>query len=256
MALLHLNYFNPALLHQHQVDVLLPDEPPPPAGYPVLYLLHGFTDGYTAWQRKSSLERHMQGWPFLIVLPDGANSFYIDTAHGQKYDTAITHDLIGLIDSTFRTDPRRAARAVAGLSMGGYGALKLAFAHPDLFVSAASLSGALGWAHTVPEMPDWAAYIRLLAGDNHVGGPHDLFACAERADHTTLPSFWIDCGTEDGLIGQNRDFHAHLTAVGIEHEYHEFPGAHTWIYWDQHIVDVLAFHGQVMGITRKEPRWT
>jgi S-formylglutathione hydrolase FrmB len=150
MALLELRYFSQALGKMTGAMVLAPEQEDLHGPFPVLYLLHGLSDDYTAWTRKSTIERQVQGLPLIVVMPDGGRGFYTDARQGFAYDTAIAQELVGLIDRTFNTDARRAARAIAGLSMGGYGALRLALTHPDRFCSAVRHSGVLLLCHHHP----------------------------------------------------------------------------------------------------------
>ena len=183
-------------------------------------------------------------------MPDGGRGFYTDAREGFAYEMAML-DLIAYVDQTFQTDARREARVIGGLSMGGYGALKLALKHPDLFCSANSHSGALFAAHSPfdPANPTTAEFMRIF-GPNPQGGPDDLFALAEQIDRRLLPALRIDRSTEDSLLDGNRRFHAHLDALGIPHDYEEFPGGHSWDYWDRHVQEALAFHARVLGISR------
>jgi S-formylglutathione hydrolase FrmB len=249
MALCTVHYRSKALTKVTAATIILP-EGPERGPFPIFYLLHGYSDDHTMWTRKTSLERYAERLPLIIVMPDGGHGFYTDAEAGYAYDTAITRDLVEFVDSRFHTDPRREARVIGGLSMGGYGALRLALAHPDLFCSAVSHSGALAWAHT-PFDPAtaWGAANIRLAGTQPQGGPNDLFALAARADRATLPALRIDCGIDDFLLDDNRRYHAHLQELGIAHEYAEYPGAHDWAYWDEHVQGALAFHARALGIT-------
>ena len=250
MALCDMHRFSTALDKMTAATLILPEGEDARGPFPVFYLLHGLSDDHTAWVRRTSIERYAQGLPLIIVMPDGGRGFYTDAREGFAYETAML-DLIAYVDQTFRTDARREARVIGGLSMGGYGALKLALKRPDLFCSANSHSGALVRRHAPidPGNPGAAEFIRIF-GPNPQGGPDDDFALAERIDRRLLPALRIDCGTEDGLLDGNRRFHAHLDALGIPHEYQEFPGGHTWDYWDRHVQEALAFHARVLGISR------
>lgn len=226
-----------------------------PGPFPVLYLLHGLSDDHTGWTRFSRLERYVDGLPLIVVMPDGGRGFYTDARSNPKaaFETFVMHDLVGFVDAAFRTIPDRAGRVVAGLSMGGYGALKLALKYPALFSAAVSHSGAVGFASLPWEgerRRPYAAEFGPVFGDDPGGGPDDLFAIAERADRSALPALRIDCGTDDELIASNRAFHAHLDRLGIPHEYAEFPGGHDWDYWDAHVQEALAFFARELKIER------
>ncbi len=253
MALSELRYFSKALDKLTAAMVILPEgEGVPPGPYPVFYLLHGLSDDYTGWQRRTSVERYAEGMPLIIVMPDGGRGFYTDAREGYAYETAIVRDLVGLVDRVYQTDPRREARVVGGLSMGGYGALKLALKYPDLFCSAVSHSGALAAAHYPFNLADGREReFARISGPDPRGGPDDLFALAERVDRGLLPALRIDCGTEDFLLNANRRFHAHLDELGLPHEYEEFPGGHTWDYWDRHVQEALTFHARTLGLSAR-----
>ena len=212
--------------------------------FPVFYLLHGLSDDHTAWTRLSSIERYVAGLPLIVIMPDGERGFYTDSKSDPKaaFESNIVHDLVPFVDATFQTRPDPKSRVVAGLSMGGYGAVKLALKHPELFSAAASHSGALAKAHRpLSNTDDWQAQWIPLFGEHPEGGPEDLFALSQRIQKKKRPALRIDCGTEDFLIQDNRDFHAHLENIGYAHQYQEHPGSHEWGYWDQHIQDTLAF---------------
>jgi putative tributyrin esterase len=222
--------------------VILPEGQPGP--FPVLYLLHGLTDDHTAWVRRTSLERYVEKLPLIVVMPNGGRSFYVDGKNRPMtaYDTYIVKELAGFIDSTFQTVTGRRGRAIAGLSMGGYGALAIALKHPDMFCAAASHSGALAFCSR-PLWKDkaWRTEYEPLFGRNPQGGPNDLFLLIRNVDRALLPALRIDCGRKDFLIEENRAFHRHLKRLKVPHVYREYPGQHEWAYWDEHIQDTLKF---------------
>jgi S-formylglutathione hydrolase FrmB len=230
---------------------ILPEGKPGP--FPVFYLLHGLSDDHTAWTRRSSIERYVQDLPMIVIMPNGERSFYSDAAGltNAAFETYIMRDLVGFVDSTFQTVPSREGRVIAGLSMGGYGAVKLALKFPDMFCAAVSHSGALARASDLMEDDgsDWAREMRAVFGPNPQGSDNDVFALAERINRDKLPALRIDCGVDDFLIEHNRSFHAHLNALNIAHEYEEFPGAHDWSYWDTHVQETVAFFARELGIT-------
>lgn len=254
MAFCDLHYFSPALGKQTGAYVILPegaDGPRAQPPFPVFYLLHGLSDDYTMWSRRSSIERYVEGLPLIVVMPDGGRGFYVDAAQGFAYEKAIAEDLVSYVDRVFPTKAERGGRAIGGLSMGGYGALRLALGRPDLFCSANSHSGAVAFAHkeTARDGQPLSAEFTRILGDKPVGGKNDLFALTEKtADKSKLPALRIDCGVDDFLIEDNRNFHSHLVNLNLKHEYEEFPGAHTWAYWDQHIQEAIAFHRRQLGI--------
>jgi S-formylglutathione hydrolase FrmB len=250
MAFCELHYFSDALGKQTAAYVLLPETGTPP--YPVMYLLHGLSDDHTIWLRRTSIERYVADLPLMVVMPDGGRGFYCDAVAGYAYDTAIAVELMDRIDRTFATRAAREGRCIAGLSMGGYGAAKLALAHPDRFAAAVSHSGALNFGHDQARWSEdgMAEWKRVLGADTLSGGPNDLYRLAKEIDRSLRPALRIDCGTDDFLIEENRAFHAYLESIGVPHEYAEFPGAHTWDYWDLHIQQTLAFFQRELGIKK------
>ena len=224
--------------------------------FPVFYLLHGLSDNHTAWTRRTSVERYVDGLPLIVVMPNSERGWYTDARDllNQNFETLIMRDIIGFVDNNFQTIASREGRVVAGLSMGGYGAMKLALKHPELFCAAASHSGAVEFAsrslqEAVGEM-EWLREFVPIFGDNPQGSDNDVFALAEKGESSTRAALRIDCGTEDFLIESNRRFHAHLQKLGIEHEYAEHAGAHNWEYWDAHIKETIAFFTRELGLKR------
>jgi putative tributyrin esterase len=250
MASCELKYRSQALEKATAATVLLP-EGPQKGPFPVLYLLHGLSDDQTAWTRWTSIERYVRSLPLIVVMPDSGRGFYCDAEQGFAYETAIIQDLIGYVDTMFNTNRTRQGRALAGLSMGGYGAAKLALKFPEMFCGAVSLSGAMGFAHRAfpdPMERPWDREFARVVGTNPVGGPNDLYALANALKETQRPALRIDCGTEDFLLADNRAFHAYLEKIGYPHEYDENPGAHEWGYWDRHIQEAITFLARPLGL--------
>ena len=245
MPVCSLRYFSDALKKHSEAIVLLP-RPALAPPYHVMFLLHGLSDDASIWTRHTSIERYLGDLPLMEVMPDGGRGFYCDAAEGYAYETAIGVELPGLIRQYF---PTKEAWCVAGLSMGGYGAAKLGLRFPELFVSAHSHSGALGFGHKKEYLDsDMAPEFRRILGPSPIGGPNDLYGLAEGLAPGKRPKLRIDCGVDDFLIEDNRLFHAHLDKLGFAHEYQEFPGAHTWEYWDVHVQEAIRFHCGNLGI--------
>lgn len=243
MAFCELHYRSEALVKHTAAGVILPEDGSLQPPFPVMYLLHGLSDDYTIWQRRTSIERYLDGLPLIVVMPDGGRGFYTDAAEGFAYERAIVDDLIPLVDRFFPTRAERSGRCIGGLSMGGYGAIRLALRRPDLFCSAVSHSGAVHFGHRpVPSDDPRSAEFRRILGDSPEGGPNDLFALAEAVGPDRVPALRLDCGTDDFLIDDNRAFHERLLQLGIPHEYEEFPGIHEWAYWDQRVQEAIRFH--------------
>ncbi len=237
MALLDVHFFGESIQKNSGMNVILPAGEGP---FPVLYLLHGLSDDYTIWHRRTSIERYAAELPLIIVMPDGHRSFYCNDPRpgGCAYEDHIVADVVGFVDRTFRTIPDRRGRAIGGLSMGGYGAMMLALRHPDVFSVVASHSSAFFFAHqALPERDQVNTFADVLPA-----GKYDCFALTEKHKRSgPRLAIRFDCGTEDFLLAANRGFHAHLQALGIVHEYAEFPGVHNWDYWDEHVRQSLSF---------------
>ena len=249
MAFCELHFRSNALGRQTACNLIIPQGQSAP--WATFYLLHGASDDHTIWARRTSIERYVEGLPLLVVMPEGGGSgFYTDAVDGSgRYESAIIEDLIPFMDATFPTRAEGAGRAIGGLSMGGYGAMKLALKHPDLFCSANSHSGAVSLERMVNnDNPDWRGKMRRIFGENAIGGAEDPFALALNGNAQTRPALKIDCGSEDFLLDSNRSFHAHLEKHAVAHQYDEFSGGHEWSYWDTHVQEALAFHRVNLGI--------
>ncbi|MBM3492791.1 MAG: esterase family protein [Armatimonadetes bacterium] len=243
MAWCEFRYRSSALQKHTAANIIVPEDVALAAPYPVMYLLHGLSDDHTIWMRRTSVERYLDGLPLIVVMPDGGRGFYTDATEGFAYEAAMLDDLIPLVDRTFPTRAERSGRCVGGLSMGGYGALRLAMRRPDLFCSAVSHSGAVYFGHRRLTPGDGRVHeFRRILGADPSGGPNDLHALASRLDKSVIPALRLDCGTEDPLLADNRSFHAALTRLGVPHEYEEFPGGHDWSYWDAHLPEAIGFH--------------
>ncbi|HEX8557096.1 MAG TPA: alpha/beta hydrolase family protein [Pyrinomonadaceae bacterium] len=221
--------------------------------YPVLYLLHGLGGGAGDWvSARARLAEHAAPYPFIVVAPEGRDAWYTDsaTAPAEKFESYIVRELIPDVDRRFRTVAAREGRAVAGLSMGGYGSLKFGLKHPELFAFAGSMSGALQAASWLPDerLPAFVrpsiarVYGPADAPDNETRKANDIFRLARALTPEqvrALPFLYLDCGTEDFLLGGNRDFAALLVEKKITHEFRQLPGGHSWPYWDRQVQEVL-----------------
>jgi putative tributyrin esterase len=246
MSLAHLNWFSQTLGKMVETSVILPETGAGP--FPTLYLLHGLSDDHTAWLRRSRLEWYCRDLPLIVAMADGHRNFYTDNADGPAYATFFAVELPAFIERTFHARTERAGRCAGGLSMGGYGALRLALGYPDRYASAHSHSGALfAWRYDENRTtltPD--EHRRIFGRPSADGSSHDLLALAilARDSGIPVPKLRIDCGTDDFLLPVNSAFTAELRRLNIAHEYAEHSGAHDWDYWDLHIRDALRFHLQ------------
>ncbi|HEY6936620.1 MAG TPA: alpha/beta hydrolase family protein [Terriglobales bacterium] len=215
--------------------------------YPVLYLLHGIGDRYDTWVTNTNLVEYARPYQLIIVMPEGDKGWYVNgTVPNGRWEDYIMKEVMPYVDSHYRTLQQLGMRATAGLSMGGYGALMLGLKHRDLFSFAASMSGALNVTDWTPEnmgsdMPDWIRQ-SILAAFGPAGSPqrkeYDLKLLIN-APVAELPFIYLDCGTEDHLLQQSRDFSQLLQEKKIPHEYRERPGIHEWPEWDHQIQEVL-----------------
>lgn len=211
--------------------------------YKLLYLLHGYSDDHTAWQRFTSIERYAIEKNIAVVMPEVAHSFYTDMAHGLKYYTYITEELPKVMKYFFPVSDKPEDTYIAGLSMGGYGALKIAFLNPERYAAAGSFSGSLNMAVRMDKYPlDRIFEMEDIFGDMtaFAGSDNDLIALSEKNKDRigNLPIFqW--CGTEDTLYPYNIAFREHAKKLGLNLTYKEGHGDHSWGCWDACIKDFL-----------------
>ncbi|NCT94908.1 MAG: esterase family protein [Chitinophagaceae bacterium] len=229
--------------------------------YPVLYLLHGYTDDETGWPQFGEVQHIAdkqitdgKATPMIIVMPDGGVSFYLNSYDGKtRYEDFFVQELIPHIDANFPTRPKKEFRAIAGLSMGGFGSLLLSMKHPDLFTAAAPLSAAVISDKEISTMPDanWNMLWGSLFGKDLKGNDrlnkhwyeNSILKIAETksVDELKKVSYYIDCGDDDFLIKGNMDLHALLTDRKVPHEFRVRDGGHTWSYWRTALPEVLRF---------------
>ena len=184
----------------------------------------------------------------IIITPEGGNGWYTDSAtvDSDQYESYVIRELIADVDSRFRTIADRKGRSIAGVSMGGYGALKFGFKYPEKFVVAASMSGALD----ATARTDDASIMQTFGGpESPTRKINDLARLAREFPsnrHALLPYLYLDCGTEDPWLASNREFSGVLLELKIAHEFRELPGDHVWTYWDQQVQEVLRIAAQRM----------
>jgi putative tributyrin esterase len=252
MALVRCDFFSAALGVSTSMTVLLPESASGQIGmggsgrtgdFPTLYLLHGLSDDDTTWVRRTSLERYAAELGIAVVMPQVQRSFYADEVWGRPYWTFVAEELPRVARGFFRLSALPSETFVAGLSMGGYGAFKLALRHPDRFGAAASLSGVLDLAGRLgslirPEDP--LMWQRIFGDPPAIAGTGDdlLHLLSTVSDP---PPLYLTCGTDDALHPSNLVFRDACATHGVPLVTDFSPGGHDWAFWDAKIRDVLAW---------------
>ena len=247
--LLEMNIKSAELGKATKVNVILPtDVGDAPHPYKTVWLLHGLSGDESAWMRYTSIERYAKEYGLAVIMPDAERSWYTNTAYGMNFFSYITEELPELCRKAFGClSERREDTIVAGLSMGGYGALKVALTYPERYGTCISLSGSLditrkGRSYRLEE---WRSIFGfdIESALELEGSEHDLFALAERNKNggKPFPELYLWCGLEDSLIGANRDFDAHLSRLGVPHVFTSSEGDHSWRFWDMHIKNALRW---------------
>ena len=249
MALIRMDHVPKSVKVNLPLNILIPD-PGDMKGVPVkkrkvLYLLHGLSDDASAWQRFSSIETHAKRYGLVVVMPSVARSFYLDQPNGQRYFTYLVEELPRYLEDVFGIVPRRERTLIAGLSMGGYGAIKAALLHPELYFAAASFSGALSLA-SMDSRPDHSERkeFESLFGDltSINGSEHDPLVWLQRAaaKPDALPRLYASCGLEDEIYPLTVMFREACKKWNLPLEYHEAHGKHDWYFWDAELQRFLA----------------
>jgi len=214
--------------------------------YAVIYLLHGLFGHFDNWTDKTKLAQYAAPYNFIIVTPEGGDGWYTDSATipDDRYESYIIQELVPEIDKKFRTVSDRDHRIVAGLSMGGYGAIKFGLKFPDKFSLIGSFSGALDAPLRLEDNKDLRPSIVSVYGadDSKTRKDNDIFSLLGAASPDAvknIPYIYMACGTEDFLFQTNRDFDNLLIEKKVPHEYRELPGAHTWTFWDAQVQEFL-----------------
>ena len=247
MAYYRIEYYSRALQRVTSFEMMIPNDPregtEAPERLRTLFLLHGYTGKAECWVP----EWLAQKYGFAVVMPTAENSFYLNgPATGRAYQTMLGEELVDYVRATFGLAKTPEETCVAGLSMGGFGALHTALAYPERFGKAAGLSSALivhGIAGMKPGEDNGVAnyeYYRECFGDldrveESDANPETLVKKL-KAKGAKLPGLYLCCGTEDMLLESNRQLHRFLEAEGVPHEYHEAPGRHDMVFWSEHIV--------------------
>ncbi len=250
MALFTMNIYSICLGMQTKVNVIIPqkntsgqigvEENKEDKGFKCLYLLHGLSDDETIWLRRTSIERYAQKYGICVVMPCGDRSFYTDMKYGMKYYSFISEELPRLISEFFHVSDKKEDTFIAGLSMGGYGALKMALRNPSKYAKVAGLSSVADIKGTAERFHD--TYVPIFGEDVNIPEEDDLFYLSEKCNkNSEKPEIFLGVGTEDFLYEYNQKFKKHLESIGYEFTYRESKGVHNWDFWDEYIQYVLEW---------------
>jgi len=236
------NTYSTSMKKTIKAVVITPDNYANAPALPVVYLLHGYSGNYSDWIIKAKgFEKAADLYQIIIVCPDGNNSWYWDSPvdSSYKYETYVSKELVGWIDSKYKTIRDRKGRAITGLSMGGHGALYLAFKHQDVFGAAGSMSGGVDIR---PFPNNWDMALRLGKYYEHPENweKYTVINMLNLLQPNSL-ALLIDCGTEDFFFKVNENLHQQLLYRNIAHDYISRPGAHNWNYWTNAIQYQLLF---------------
>jgi len=229
--------------------------------YPILYLLHGFGDDETGWVQfgeahtiTDKLSQNGEIAPMIIAMPDGGITGYVNSFDGKTpYEDFFIKEFIPYIESTYRIRAQKRYRAIAGLSMGGYGTLIMSTKHPELFAASAPLSAGVRTDEEVLAMPDtqWNSsyaqrYGKDLKGNDRLNEHYNKNSILKiietgNAEELKKVRYYIDCGDDDFLIKGNMTLHALMIDKKIPHEFRVREGGHTWTYWRTALPEVLKF---------------
>lgn len=253
MSVIRMHFFSETLGMCASANVILPlprSADVPVQDLPVLYLLHGMGDDYTSWLRKTAAERYALEHGIAIVMPDGALSCWEDMIHGRRYRSYITKELPQIIRSSFPVSRDREKTFIAGCSMGGFGALKLALANPEQY----SCAGCFSAAHFEyrPDSPRHNAMLQRVYGDQLDAYDAQIVRDAVSANAGDLPlNIWHSCGDQDALKQNaliSRAFFEGMQPGSIRYQFEMLPGKHDWALWDASLKHFL----QTLNLNQSE----
>ena len=242
---MHVDFHSDVLRKSVSADVIIPQrtaEKAKSGPYKTLLLLHGLSDDHTMWQRRTAVEYYAMRYDLAVIMPSADRSWYTDALHGQKYFTFISREVPDVMRGFFSgMSDKREDNYVAGLSMGGYGALKIALSFPDRYAGVAAFSSAIGLERWFDPSNPGEFEDFFGSAEKFTGSDNDIYHLAEKsAKSEKKPSVYMWCGTEDSLLSDSRDLSARLVSLGYDVTYRESEGNHSWIYWDKQIEKVLG----------------
>ena len=234
--------------------VIVPENYSEKKHYPVVYLLHGYSDNYSKWVKTvPAIKSLASQYQLILVCPDGGySSWYMDSPIdiAFQYETYIIKELLPYIDAHYNTIPDRAARAITGLSMGGHGALYLAIRNKNLFANAGSMSGGVD-LRTSTKKFDIAKRIGSIESNPREWDDRSVINMVESLKNNEL-NLIIDCGVSDYFYQINAGLHRRLLILNIDHDYIERPGAHNWEYWTNSIQYQLIYFNKCFDKAKKK----
>jgi len=222
--------------------------------FPVIYLLHGYSDSYSGWVTKAtSIPALANQHQVIVVLPDGGyNSWYLNSPKDQdsQYETHIAEEVVKYVDTNYRTIAKANSRAITGLSMGGHGGLFLGIRHQDTFGAAGSMSGGVDLTYNIQgwELPE---KLGSYASNPTLWDSLSVVNMVEKIDPEQLKII-VDCGTDDFFFEINRKLHRKLLEADIPHDYIERPGSHNWTYWDNAVQYQFLFFSNFFKSKRQD----
>lgn len=251
MALITFQHFSESLGMQMEALVVIPQKKTSSeigvatntqqGKYKCLYLLHGLSDDHTIWLRRTSIERYATEYGLCVVMPNAHRSFYTDMHCGYRYYTYIAEELPALIQEFFNISDKREDNYVAGLSMGGYGALKIGLRNPERFCKIGALSAAIDMNQRI-DNPIRNDVMRPIFGDGDVAPEDDVFQLIHIHEKDAVkPEVYMACGLEDFLYAENIRFLAEIREAGYDVTWRESHGIHNWEFWDEYIQYVLKW---------------
>lgn len=249
-----ISFHSPALGRKMTYRVIIPRSNWPQGNLPVVFLLHGGGGDYRDWSNYSDVSKHA-ATGLILVMPQGDYSYYTNAVSppANRYEDYISLDLISDVERRFPIARERSRRAIVGVSMGGFGALKIAMDHPALF----SFAGGLSPAVDVVRRPFSIRRVQQYQAMEAIFGPwgstvrqsRDPFLAAMKVQPSTSPYFYLSCGEQEGLLAANREFVSIIAKRGLKHEFHVVPGGHDWNQWNRELDALFSTMAPHFGAT-------
>lgn len=243
MAFLQIEFGSNILQGNINIAILMPNDIKKNESLKVLYLLHGYSGASLDWIKQTGIERYIGKYRVMVVMPSMHNSYYCNEAYGYDYFDYYTKELPRFIESSFNVSNKQADRYIAGLSMGGYGALKAALTYPNEYHKACSFSGAVDVTRMRSinqEQPRKNKFDGIFGHEASTNTQNDLFYLAAKLNQKG-PDLYFSCGKQDFLYQDNLKFKKHLEDLNIPFTYESSDGDHNWVFWDTYIQKALSF---------------